>query len=284
MDGEKTQQQTVGPGGLQLLGDNAPLKVAAGSEAIWQLQLKGSDAGKHKAELRLTITYAEGAPEWDVKLADNKGILWDSGSYTDPRADIFLEGAMPRPIKIIAEAPRGARFGDNIAILFEAHSNEGEVRREFSAVAVQSIMVLKTSIGHERNVADGVASKAKAGDKGIFAMLSPGKLEGYVFLEAMNTDLVRETVRGVRKSKGIVEGETRMSEIEHFLTPKPLVSGIVEGDVVELVTGPFKGEKARVMKIDQAKEEITVELFEATVPIPVTVRGDNVRLIDNKEK
>jgi transcriptional antiterminator NusG len=62
-----------------------------------------------------------------------------------------------------------------------------------------------------------------------------------------------------------------------------LVSGIVEGDVVELVTGPFKGEKARVMKIDQAKEEITVELFEATVPIPVTVRGDNVRLID-KEK
>jgi transcriptional antiterminator NusG len=144
-------------------------------------------------------------------------------------------------------------------------------------------MVLKTSIGHERNVADGVASKAKAGDKGIFAMLSPGKLEGYLFIEAMNTDLVRETVRGVRKSKGIVEGETKMSEIEHFLTPKPLVSGIVEGDVVELVTGPFKGEKARVMKIDQAKEEITVELFEATVPIPVTVRGDNVRLID-KEK
>jgi transcription elongation factor Spt5 len=106
------------------------------------------------------------------------------------------------------------------------------------------------------------------------------------FLEgnlAMNTDLVRETVRGVRKSKGIVEGETKFAEIEHFLTPKPLVSGIMEGDVVELVAGPFKGEKARVQKIDESKEEITVELFEATVPIPVTIRGDHVRVLE-KEK
>ncbi len=102
-------------------------------------------------------------------------------------------------------------------------------------------------------------------------------------MEAMNTDLVRETVRGVRKAKGLVEGETSFGEIEHFLTPKPLVSGIMEGDVVELVAGPFKGEKARVQKIDESKEEITVELFEATVPIPVTVRGDHVRVLE-KEK
>ena len=126
--------------------------------------------------------------------------------------------------------------------------------KEFSATARQSILVLKTSIGHERNVADGVSSKAKTGNTGIFAILAPGKLDGYVFMEAMNTDLVREIVRGVRKAKGLVEGETSFNEIEHFLTPKPLVSGISEGDVVELVAGPFKGEKARVQKIDEAKK------------------------------
>jgi transcriptional antiterminator NusG len=53
--------------------------------------------------------------------------------------------------------------------------------------------------------------------------------------------------------------------------------------VVELIAGPFKGEKARVKQIDEAKEEITVELFEAMVPIPVTVRGDHVRVLE-KEK
>ena len=72
------------------------------------------------------------------------------------------------------------------------------------------------------------------------------------------------------------------SEIDHYLAPKPLVSGIMEGDVVELVAGPFKGEKARVQKIDEAKEEITVELFEAIVPIPVTVRGDHVRVLEKE--
>ena len=70
--------------------------------------------------------------------------------------------------------------------------------------------------------------------------------------------------------------------IDHYLAPKPLVSGIMEGDVVELVAGPFKGEKARVQNIDEAKEEITVELFEAMVPIPVTVRGDHVRVLEKE--
>jgi len=42
----------------------------------------------------------------------------------------------------------------------------------------------------------------------------------------------------------------------------------------------FKGEKAVVKRVDSAKEEITVELYESIVPIPITVRGDNVRVVE----
>ena len=56
------------------------------------------------------------------------------------------------------------------------------------------------------------------------------------------------------------------------------------GDIIELTSGPFRGERARIIRIDEGKEEITVELFEATVPIPVTVRGDFVKVIQKKEK
>jgi len=80
-----------------------------------------------------------------------------------------------------------------------------------------------------------------------------------------------------------VRGETALSEVVHFLTPKPVVSGISEGTIVELIAGPFKGEKAVVKRIDTAKEEITVELYESVLPIPITVRGDNVRVIDKGE-
>ena len=126
--------------------------------------------------------------------------------------------------------------------------------KEFNAVARQSILVLKASIGHEKNVADEVSSKAKTGKTGIFAILAPSNLHGYVLIEGMNTDQMRETVRGVRRARGLVEGETSFAEIEHFLTPKPLVSGIREGDVVELVAGPFKGEKARAKRSMRARK------------------------------
>ena len=105
-----------------------------------------------------------------------------------------------------------------------------------------------------------------------------------MLVETINPDRLEEVVKGIRRARGVVKGETSLSEIDHFLAPKPLVSGIIEGDIVELIAGPFKGEKARVQQIDEAKEEITVELFEAVVPIPVTVRGDSVRVIQKEER
>jgi transcriptional antiterminator NusG len=112
-------------------------------------------------------------------------------------------------------------------------------------------------------------------------------MRGYIFIEACNPDALQELLKGVKKVRGIVRGEggrIPMEQIEHFLAPKPLVSGIVEGNIVELIAGPFKGEKARVQQIDEAKEEITVELFEAMISIPITVRGDHVRVIEKEMK
>jgi len=39
-----------------------------------------------------------------------------------------------------------------------------------------------------------------------------------------------------------------------------------------------------VKRVDELHEEITVELFEAMVPIPVTVRGDNVRVLRKEDE
>ncbi len=284
-DQETNQIPQYGNGPLTLSGESNAQRVTAGSSAVWKLILKPRQASKMKARILLTISYGnEDEPEWDIILSDNSGKLWESAKLTKPEAEFNVEGLGGKEITLSAEAPRGARLDDSVRIKMQVFAEGQECgNMEFFANTMQSILILKTSIGHERAVVDGVAGKAKTGsDKGIFALLAPGKLDGYVFMEAMNTDLVRETCRGVRKAKGLVDGETKLTEIEHFLTPKPLVSGISEGDVVELVAGPFKGEKARVQKIDESKEEITVELFEATVPIPVTVRGDSVRVLEKE--
>lgn len=283
-DQEINQSPQFGNAPLTLSGESGAQRVTAGSSAVWKLVLKPQQANKMKVRVLLTIDYgSEDSPEWEVSISDTSGKLWESAKLTPPDIEFNMEGLGGKELTLAAEAPRGARLDDSVHIKMQVFAEGQECgAMEFFANTMQSILILKTSIGHERAVVDGVAGKAKAGDKGIFALLAPGKLDGYVFMEAMNTDLVRETCRGVRKAKGLVAGETKLSEIEHFLTPKPLVSGISEGDVVELVAGPFKGEKARVQKIDESKEEITVELFEATVPIPVTVRGDSVRVLEKE--
>jgi len=102
-------------------------------------------------------------------------------------------------------------------------------------------------------------------------------------VEASAPEIVEQAIQGVPHARSVIKGASSFAEIEHFLTPKPAVVGISEGAIVELISGPFKGEMARVKRVDSAKEEITVELFEAMVPIPITVRGDHVRVLSKEE-
>jgi transcription elongation factor Spt5 len=153
----------------------------------------------------------------------------------------------------------------------------------------------ETQIDQEKVVAQSLFAKASQGEKDVYAVLSPVGLRGYVFVEGMNTDRLQEKTREIKKARSFVDrkdisvakgthipAETSIEEISSYLVPVSAVIGIEEGDLVELVNGPFKGERARVQRIDQAKEEITVELVDAMVPIPVTVKGDSVKLIEKE--
>ena len=146
------------------------------------------------------------------------------------------------------------------------------------------IYVVKTTVNQERNVANLIEKVAKKEHLGIHAILAPDGLKGYVLVEAEGPEVVDQVIQNVPHARVLVKGQSSFAEIAHFLTPKPTITGITEGSIVELISGPFKGEKARVKRIDETHEEITVELFEAMVPIPVTVRGDNVRILKREEE
>lgn len=273
---------------LSFVGKGGEAKIPASGVTSWSFQLRSKESAKKKVHMKVSIILMpEDAAEWSVRLYDATGSsLFDThSSLSQPEFDLFLEGAKPKELKLEVYAPIGSAFKDRVDIKLDACLVEMPSecdRLEFSAEARQSILALKTSIGHEKDVADGIGARAKSGKSDISAILAPTNLRGYVLIEGMNTDRMRDAVKGVRKAHSFVDGEMNFEEIDHYLAPKPLVSGIMEGDVVELVAGPFKGEKARVQNIDEAKEEITVELFEAMVPIPVTVRGDHVRVLEKE--
>ena len=58
---------------------------------------------------------------------------------------------------------------------------------------------------------------------------------------------------------------------------------VVEGAVVEIIDGAFRGTTARVSDIERRRQEVTVELFEAAVPVALTVRADQVRVTQRVE-
>ena len=269
---------------MMFTGENNLKKVAASGSVSWSFQLV---SGADKAKLSFSVVAgpdAENAPEWTVILHDaTEGEIW-TNDLSKTETTVALPGKAPKDLRLEVICPNGARYGDSVKTTITADADDGVADMVFEAVAQQSIMVLKTQIDQEKTVANELASKAnKANDKDIYAILSPAGLRGYVFVEGMNTDRVREKSKDIKKARNFIEGEADISEISPYLTPVSAVVGIVEGDIVELINGPFKGEKARVQQIDQGKEEITVELIEAMVPIPVTVKGDSVRLLE-KEK
>ena len=146
------------------------------------------------------------------------------------------------------------------------------------------IYAVRTTIGQEKNVADMITARTDKEGFGIYSILVPYEIRGYIMVETLNKTEIEKSLKGVYHSRGIVEGETGIAEIEKFFEPKPMVTKVDTGDIVELITGPFKGEKARVVRVDLKKEELTVELFEATVPIPVTIRGDSIKVVRKEEK
>lgn len=285
-DDQAAAPSPEGSGMISFIGSGSEVQVPASGMTTWNLQVKSKEVAKKKVRMKVQVEQVpEDAAEWSIRLYDaTGGSMFDThSSQSQPEFDFFLEGSKPKEIRLEAHAPIGSSFKDRVTIklevcLVETPSECDKV--EFAAEARQSILALKTSIGHEKDVADGISAKTKTGKSDISAILAPTNLRGYVLIEGMNTDRMRDAVKGVRKAHSFVDGEMNFAEIDHYLAPKPLVSGITEGDVVELVAGPFKGEKARVQNIDEAKEEITVELFEAMVPIPVTVRGDHVRVLE----
>ena len=77
----------------------------------------------------------------------------------------------------------------------------------------------------------------------------------------------------------MVAGGIKIEELSNLLEAKPLMQSIKEGDKAEIVSGPFKGEKCRILRVNSTKEEVTVELLEAAVKIPLTTKAENIRII-----
>ena len=221
---------------VTISGENDLRKVSAGGN-----DEGGSDKNNNKVrwafrvasdspEVNLSFSVTTGpnadeAPLWTVLLRDSTNSeLW---SNERSRSDVTIDvpGSSPKELVLEVNCPTGARYGDTVRTEITASANGQSDSMSFEAIAQQSIMILKTQIDQEVTVARELTSKEEKnkGSKDIYAILSPAGLRGYVFVEGMNTDRLREKTRDIKKARSFIGGETDIEEISPYLTPMSAV-------------------------------------------------------------
>ncbi len=141
------------------------------------------------------------------------------------------------------------------------------------------IYVIKVTTNKEDRDVDMIEEKVQKKQLRVYSLARPHGLRGYVFLEADERDTAEEAAFNLPYVKGIIGKTITYDEIKNMLEPTVAEINIEKNDIVEIISEPFKKEKAKVIRIDKQKEEAVVSLLGAQVPIPVTVKLDNLRVI-----
>ncbi|MHA1377912.1 MAG: transcription elongation factor Spt5 [Candidatus Helarchaeota archaeon] len=147
--------------------------------------------------------------------------------------------------------------------------------------AKPQIFTIKTTISQEKAVVEFMQkSNIK---KYIKAILLPETLRGYLFIETTMAHMVNQELLKIPHVRGKLVGKVDISELDKFLIAKKSTEGVDVGDIVEIIGGPFKGEKAKITRVDTVKDEVILELFESTHPIPIKVHADYIKKIMSRE-
>ena len=145
------------------------------------------------------------------------------------------------------------------------------------------IFVVKVTTNKEDKALELISDKVRKKQLGIYAIARPHGLRGYIFLESPDREHAEEAVFNLPYVKRIIGKTLKYNEVKSMLEPVTADIKIEKNDIVEIISEPFKNEKAKVIRVDKIKGDCVVSLLGAAVPIPVTVKLDNLRVIRRED-
>ena len=146
------------------------------------------------------------------------------------------------------------------------------------------IFIIKVTTNKEDRALELISKRIHQKQLQVYSLARPHGLRGYIFLEAEDRESAEEAAFNLPYVKGIVGKTVTYDEIKNMIEPVLEEINIEKGDIVEIIGEPFKKEKAKVIRIDKGKGEAVVTLLAAVVPIPVTVKLDNVKVIRREKQ
>ncbi len=165
---------------------------------------------------------------------------------------------------------KGSRDSDSQTEDTNLLSNEEEGDSKFFVVRVAG--------GQESMIASMLQTRLHSKKiEGIYSVLFLENFKGYVIVEAVDSNIAYEALHGIRHIRGQIRGELPFKDLEGYLIKKPVVTELIIDDTVEIIAGPFKSMKAKIMRVDYEKQEATVVLLDSPYQIPVTVDANYLK-------
>jgi transcriptional antiterminator NusG len=146
---------------------------------------------------------------------------------------------------------------------------EEKAERKYYAVRVTG--------GQEENVAKIVMQRAEARNLPIYSIIIPPVSKGLLILEANSAATVLEALAGIKYFKRLIYGTVPESEVLNMIRAEVVEEEFKIGDIVEVISGPFRDMKARVLRVDKDKKEVVIEFLDRSVTLPITVSTDMLR-------
>ncbi len=211
----------------------------------------------------------------DINRNIEKENMEDSGNSTNVPEDTNLDS---RASEGIGDETPGSMHESNMvneSVLAEPTDKTNEHATE--DVTQSKFFAIRITGGQERVVANILYTKITTKKLKIFSILVLENFKGYIIVEAPDANVAYEALSGVRHVRGQIRGELPFKDLEGYLVKKPVVTDLSIDSMVEVVAGPFKSMKAKVIRVDYEKQEATVVLLDSPYQIPVTVDANYLR-------
>jgi transcriptional antiterminator NusG len=142
------------------------------------------------------------------------------------------------------------------------------------------IFTVKTRIRSERNVGETLVKRANSQGINIGSIQYPAILNGYLFVECESREALNKLIKNVRNAQGLLNGETTQEEISGYLSSRKMKRHLIEGTNVEITDGQFKGERAIIQRVNNRTKELTVELLDEVLKIPITISKNQCKIVN----
>src|SRR3989344_1787210 len=93
------------------------------------------------------------------------------------------------------------------------------------------IFALRTTANREEQVMDFIGSHAKKKGFGVYAVVHPHGMRGYIFIEAASRQEAESAAQGVPYARGVLPSTVQYSEMEHMLEQVKVEVNIQKDDI-----------------------------------------------------